>query len=110
MERRYTNDPHTHHYTNILVLNHSFLIPVVCDIGQLLNTDRHADSLIEAAKELLTDENSSKRRKILVDLLQNLDDRSEMESREEDEDWFKGSLINRESAHFSAEVVGLKLR
>ncbi|XP_028266524.1 DNA fragmentation factor subunit beta [Parambassis ranga] len=63
---------------------------VVCDIGQLLNTDRHADSLIEAAKELLTDEKSSKRRKILVDLLQNLDDRSEMESREEDEDWFKG--------------------
>ncbi|XP_005939092.1 DNA fragmentation factor subunit beta [Haplochromis burtoni] len=63
---------------------------VVCDISQLLNTDRHADSLIEAAKGLLSDEKSSKRRKILTDLLQNLEDRSELESREEDEDWFQG--------------------
>ncbi|KAM9751726.1 DNA fragmentation factor subunit beta [Menidia menidia] len=63
---------------------------VVCDIGRLLNTDRHADSLIEAAKGLLSDEKSSKRRKILSDLLQNLDDRSELESREEDKDWFSG--------------------
>lgn len=63
---------------------------VVCDISQLLNTDRHADSIIEAAKGLLSDEKSSKRRKILTDLLQNLEDRSELESREEDEDWFQG--------------------
>ncbi|XP_060912932.1 DNA fragmentation factor subunit beta [Labrus mixtus] len=63
---------------------------VVCDIGQLLNTDRHADGLIEAAKGLLSDEESPKRRKILTDLLQNLEDRSELEGREEDEDWFKG--------------------
>uniref|UniRef100_UPI0037E78449 DNA fragmentation factor subunit beta n=1 Tax=Semicossyphus pulcher TaxID=241346 RepID=UPI0037E78449 len=63
---------------------------VVCDIGQLLNTDRHADGLIEAAKGLLSDEQSPKMRKILTDLLQNLEDRSELESREEDEDWFKG--------------------
>lgn len=65
-------------------------IPVVCDIGQLLNTDRHADGLIEAAKGLLSDEQSPKRRKILTDLLHNLEDRSELESREEDGDWFKG--------------------
>ncbi|XP_062248495.1 DNA fragmentation factor subunit beta isoform X2 [Platichthys flesus] len=63
---------------------------VVCDIGQLLNTDRHADGLIKAAKDLLSDEQSPKRRKILSDLLQNLEDRSELESREEDEEWFKG--------------------
>uniref|UniRef100_A0A1A7XMY2 DNA fragmentation factor subunit beta n=1 Tax=Iconisemion striatum TaxID=60296 RepID=A0A1A7XMY2_9TELE len=63
---------------------------VVCDIGQLLNTDRHADALIEAAKGLLSDENSSKRRKILSDLLQNLEDRSDLESREDDADWFSG--------------------
>ncbi|XP_042347316.1 DNA fragmentation factor subunit beta [Plectropomus leopardus] len=63
---------------------------VVCDISQLLNTDRHADDLIEAAKGLLSDEQSHKRRKILTDLLRNLEDRSELESREEDEGWFKG--------------------
>ncbi|XP_037540260.1 DNA fragmentation factor subunit beta [Nematolebias whitei] len=63
---------------------------VVCDIGHLLNTDRHADALIEAAKGLLSDEKSSKRRKILTDLLQNLEDRAELESREDDEDWFTG--------------------
>ncbi|XP_071331405.1 DNA fragmentation factor subunit beta isoform X2 [Trachinotus anak] len=63
---------------------------VVCDIGQLLNTDRHADGIIEAAQGLLSDEQSPKRRKILCDLLLNLDDRSELESREEDEEWFRG--------------------
>lgn len=63
---------------------------VVCDISQLLNTDRHADGLIKAAKGLLSDEKSPKRRKILTDLLLNLEDRSELESREEDENWFKG--------------------
>lgn len=66
----------------------------MCDISQLLNTDRHADSLIEAAKGLLSDEKSSKRRKILTDLLQNLEDRSELESREEDKDWFQGSSLH----------------
>ncbi|CAJ1055520.1 DNA fragmentation factor subunit beta [Xyrichtys novacula] len=63
---------------------------VACDISHLLNTDQHADGLIRAAKELLSDEESPKRRKILSDLLQNLEDRSELEDREEDEDWFKG--------------------
>ncbi|XP_041859807.1 DNA fragmentation factor subunit beta [Melanotaenia boesemani] len=62
----------------------------VCDISQLLNTDRYADSIVEAAKGLLSDEQSSKRRKILTDLLQNLEDRSELESRDEDGDWFNG--------------------
>ncbi|XP_029363187.1 DNA fragmentation factor subunit beta isoform X2 [Echeneis naucrates] len=63
---------------------------VVFDISQLLNTDRHANDLIEAAKGLLSDEQSPKRRKILTDLLLNMEDRSELESREEDENWFKG--------------------
>ncbi|XP_068454535.1 DNA fragmentation factor subunit beta [Clinocottus analis] len=63
---------------------------VVCDIGQLLSTDRHASGLVEAAKGLLSDERSQKRRKILNDLLLNLEDTSELESREEDEGWFEG--------------------
>ncbi|XP_071772779.1 DNA fragmentation factor subunit beta [Centroberyx gerrardi] len=63
---------------------------VVCDIDRLLSTDRHADRLIEAAKELLSDEQSPKRRKLLGDLVRNLEDSSELESREEDEDWFRG--------------------
>lgn len=67
------------------------LLSVVCDIGQLLNTDQHADGLIEAAKGLLSGERSPKRRKILTDLLQSLEDRSELESREEDEEWFRGT-------------------
>lgn len=64
---------------------------VVCDIGQLLSTDRHASGLVEAAKGLLSDEKSPKNRKILTDLLLNLEDRSELEGRDEDEDWFKGA-------------------
>ncbi|XP_044208169.1 DNA fragmentation factor subunit beta [Thunnus albacares] len=63
---------------------------VVCDIGQLLDTDQHASGLIEAAKGLLSDETSPKKRKILTDLLLNLEDRSELETRDEDEDWFTG--------------------
>ncbi|KAM8863698.1 DNA fragmentation factor subunit beta [Spinachia spinachia] len=63
---------------------------VVSDIGQLLSTDRHAGALIEAAKGLLSDERSPKRRKILTDLLLNLEDKCEVEKREEDEDWFRG--------------------
>ncbi|KAI3357109.1 hypothetical protein L3Q82_015576 [Scortum barcoo] len=67
-----------------------FLISVVSDINLLLSSDRHAEDLIEAAKQLQSDERSPKRRKILTDLLLNLEDRSELESREDDEDWFKG--------------------
>lgn len=75
----------------VIILSISLFLVVVCDIGRLLNTDRHADGLIKAAKGLLSDEKSFKRRKILADLLQNLEDRSDLESREEDEDWFTGT-------------------
>lgn len=75
------------------------LISVACDIGQLLSADRHADGLIEAAKGLLSDEQSPKRRKILTDLLQNLEDRSELEGREEDENWFEGTKSSGDSGH-----------
>ncbi|XP_061529364.1 DNA fragmentation factor subunit beta [Phycodurus eques] len=61
-----------------------------CDIAQLLSSDRHAAGLVRAAEGLLSDEKSLKRRKILSDLLRNLEDRSELESRDEDEDWFRG--------------------
>ncbi|XP_035237186.1 DNA fragmentation factor subunit beta isoform X1 [Anguilla anguilla] len=63
----------------------------VCDIGQLLGfSDRHTDILIESAQDLLMDEHSEKRRRILTDLLHNLKDTSDVEEREQDEDWFQG--------------------
>lgn len=50
------------------------------------------DELIKAAKELLyVDDYANKNRKILSDLLLNLEDKSELETRDEDEDWFKGT-------------------
>lgn len=68
-----------------------FVNSVERDIAQLLTSDRHGDALIEAAKGLLSDDQSPKRRKILTDLLLNLDDTSELERRDEDEEWFKGT-------------------
>lgn len=82
------------------------LISVVSDIGQLLSADRLTDGLIEAAKGLLSDEQSPKRRKILTDLLLNLEDRSELESREEDEDWFKGTKSSEDGLS-KLELLGL---
>lgn len=66
---------------------------VLEDISRLLRADIHGD-VIEAARGLLSDEQSSKRRKILSDLLQNLEDRSELETRDEDKDWFKGGTYD----------------
>lgn len=66
------------------------VISVMCDISQLLITDRHADDIIKEARGLLSDERSPKSRKILTDLLLTLEDRSELESREEDQEWFTG--------------------
>lgn len=64
---------------------------VVHDISLLLSTGSHGGELIKAAKELLSgDEHADKKRKILSDLLLNLEDKSELESRDDDEDWFKG--------------------
>ncbi|XP_077402475.1 DNA fragmentation factor subunit beta [Vanacampus margaritifer] len=62
----------------------------VCDIGQLLSSDQHTTGLVQAAKGLLSGEKSPKTRKILCDLLRNLEDRSELEGRDEDTEWFKG--------------------
>ncbi|XP_029521422.1 DNA fragmentation factor subunit beta-like isoform X3 [Oncorhynchus nerka] len=66
------------------------LAMVVCDISRLLDTDRNSDLLIDAAKGLLSDERSPKRRKLLGELLLHLKDSSETENREDDEDWFQG--------------------
>lgn len=63
---------------------------VVHEINQVLGFDIHTDLLISAAKDLLSDEQSPKRRRILGDLLRNLRDNSEVESREEDKEWFEG--------------------
>lgn len=56
----------------------------------MLCTDIHADAIIDAAKRLLSDEQTSKGRKVLSDLLHNLEGKSEVENRDEDKDWFKG--------------------
>ncbi|XP_074538366.1 DNA fragmentation factor subunit beta [Halichoeres trimaculatus] len=74
----------------VLLSKHQTWSGVVCDISQLLNTDQYADDLITAAKRLLSDEESPKQLKFLTDLLQNLEDKSDQEDREQDEDWFKG--------------------
>ncbi|XP_071021550.1 DNA fragmentation factor subunit beta-like isoform X1 [Oncorhynchus clarkii lewisi] len=66
------------------------LAMVVCDISRLLDTDRNLDLLIDAAKGLLSDERSPKRRKLLGELLLHLKDSSDTENREDDEDWFQG--------------------
>ena len=63
---------------------------VAADIARLLSTDRTSSLLLEAAKDLLSHEQSAKRRKLLGDMLLVLEDRSEMESREDDQEWFQG--------------------
>ncbi|XP_072537646.1 DNA fragmentation factor subunit beta isoform X2 [Salminus brasiliensis] len=66
---------------------------LVYDIGQVLGLDRHTDELISAAKNLLMDDGKelpAKRRKLLGDLLYNLKDSAELESRVDDEGWFEG--------------------
>lgn len=84
--------------TKLLVLFNCVLpISVVHDIGQLLSPGLHSHKLVEAAKGLLSDEQSHKGRKILCDLLLNLEDRSELESRKEDENWFKGKEFSGHS-------------
>lgn len=80
-------------YASCLKHNNAFYLicfSVLEDIGRLLCADVHSDDIIEAAKGLLSDEHASKRRKILSELLLNLEDRSELETRDEDKDWFKG--------------------
>lgn len=75
-----------------MLLSHLLLFSVLEDVSRLLCTDVHGDALIEAAKGLLSDEQSLKRRRILSDLLLNLEDTSELETRDEDADWFQGSM------------------
>ncbi|KAJ8016671.1 hypothetical protein DPEC_G00009670 [Dallia pectoralis] len=62
----------------------------ISDISRLLDTDRNSGPLIDAAKQLLFDEQSPRRRKLLGDLLLHIKDNSETENRSDDEDWFKG--------------------
>lgn len=67
---------------------------VFSDIQRLLDVDRFSAQLIDEAKDFLSDELSAKRRKILGDLLLNLNDQSEVEGRIEDEDWFEGKDVS----------------
>uniref|UniRef100_A0A8C1ZMV1 DNA fragmentation factor subunit beta n=1 Tax=Cyprinus carpio TaxID=7962 RepID=A0A8C1ZMV1_CYPCA len=72
---------------------------LVHEINQVLGLDRDTDLLISAAKDLLSDEHSHKRRRILGDLLRNLRDNSEVENREEDKDWFEVLIGLTKSAY-----------
>ncbi|KAL2103261.1 hypothetical protein ACEWY4_000129 [Coilia grayii] len=60
------------------------------DIRRLLDVDNYSAQLIDEAKNFLANDPSARRRKVLGDLLLNLKDRSEIEDRAEDEDWFEG--------------------
>nr|XP_056720876.1 DNA fragmentation factor subunit beta [Euleptes europaea] len=53
-------------------------------------SSRQMDDIIQVARGLLSEEEAPKRRKLLVDLIQNLSDNISAESREEDEKWFEG--------------------
>ncbi|KAK7883994.1 hypothetical protein WMY93_027117 [Mugilogobius chulae] len=61
----------------------------VSDLERLL-TSEHRQQLLEAVKTLLSDSNSPQTHKLLRDMLRNLEDMSEKESREQDHDWFTG--------------------
>ncbi|XP_075046092.1 DNA fragmentation factor subunit beta [Mixophyes fleayi] len=63
----------------------------VTDIDRLLNAfyKRQSD-VTEAARSLLSGELAPKRRKILVDFIQNLNENISAESRKDDEPWFEG--------------------
>lgn len=74
---------------------------VIYDLSQILGLDRHSGELTTAAQQLLTDEHSAKRRKILSELLCNLKDDAELENREDDEDWFEGNNGFKTSIAFS---------
>lgn len=81
---------------------------VVYEINQVLGLDKHTELLINAARSLLSGEHSPKRRKILGDLLSNLKDNSEVESREEDKDWFEGKWkLNDFSSRLLKAVIYL---
>ncbi|XP_078498757.1 DNA fragmentation factor subunit beta [Lissotriton helveticus] len=64
----------------------------VSDIDQLLKSFyKQQDDLVEAAQKLLSDEQQGpKRQKILVDLIQNLNENILAETRDEDRQWFEG--------------------
>lgn len=73
-----------------------FQMSVTEDVKLLLCSGSLHDELIKAAKELLSvDDYADKNRKILSDLLLNLKDKSELEVRDDDEDWFKGTEATR---------------
>lgn len=80
------------------------LTSVVYDLSQILGLSRHSEELITAAQQLLTDEHSAKRRKILSELLCNLKDNAELENRDEDEEWFEG---NNGFKHWFSTVYNL---
>lgn len=63
----------------------------VTDIDRLLNAfyTRQTD-VTQAARKLLSDERAPKRRKLLVDFIQNLNENILAENREDDKPWFEG--------------------
>uniref|UniRef100_A0A3B4BE82 DNA fragmentation factor subunit beta n=1 Tax=Periophthalmus magnuspinnatus TaxID=409849 RepID=A0A3B4BE82_9GOBI len=62
---------------------------VVSELERLLSTDLRLQ-LVEAVRSLLSDPPSPQRHKLLRDMLRNLDDTSEKETRDQDLQWFTG--------------------
>ncbi|XP_072304636.1 DNA fragmentation factor subunit beta [Eucyclogobius newberryi] len=62
---------------------------VVSDLERLLTTE-HRQQLLEAVRTLLSDPRSPETNKLLRDMIHNLEDTSEEETRGHDQDWFQG--------------------
>nr|XP_008119425.1 PREDICTED: DNA fragmentation factor subunit beta isoform X1 [Anolis carolinensis] len=65
--------------------------PDVSEIQRFLDAfSSQTDGIVRAAQGLLSGEEAPKRRKLLADLIHNLSQNIEAESREDDEKWFQG--------------------
>ena len=71
-------------------LHFPLCLSVMDEIAGLLSKDRTSSQLLEAARHFRSDDRSAKRRKLLADSLVGLEDHSEMETREDDQEWFEG--------------------
>uniref|UniRef100_A0A803T7G8 DNA fragmentation factor subunit beta n=1 Tax=Anolis carolinensis TaxID=28377 RepID=A0A803T7G8_ANOCA len=66
----------------------------VSEIQRFLDAfSSQTDGIVRAAQGLLSGEEAPKRRKLLADLIHNLSQNIEAESREDDEKWFQGELL-----------------
>lgn len=75
------------------------------DIGRFLSVFHKPHvGVIQAARQLLSDEQSPLRQKLLADFLHNVNENIAAETRAEDQQWFEGTLRERaEWARASSE-------